>query len=120
MHVARHLVLLALGLGACDGPGASVQITDADAYRAPDRRVVVEVDLLAHESLGGNIGVYCTRVTFAGQDNPVEECSADLEDGDSKTVRLVSEREIPPEAAITVRVRLGRVDVGRSLAAPTP
>lgn len=110
---------LALGLTACDDTGASLQITGARAHRAADRRVVVEVDLLASESLGGNIGTYCTRVTFSGQEAPAEQCSADLEDGDTKTVHLVSESDrIFGDAPITVRVRLGNVDVGRTLAAP--
>jgi hypothetical protein len=76
------------------------------------------VDLEAQEGVGGNVGVYCVRVTFAGQPAYREECRADLEDGDTKTVRVVSDGDLAPGTAITVRVRLGVVDVGRSLAAP--
>ena len=116
------LLVLGISIGAavsaCDETGASVEITDARAFRAAGGRVVVDVDLRAHESLGKNIGVYCTRVTFAGEVDPVEACSADLEDGDTKTVRLMSAGDPAPGAAITIRVRLDRVDVGRSLAAP--
>ena len=118
----RSLLLLgclAIGLAACDDTGASLQITGARAHRAVDKRVVVDVDLVASESLGGNIGTYCTRVTFAGQETPVEQCSADLEDGDTKTVRLVSESDrISDGAPITIRARHANVDVGRTLAAP--
>ena len=116
------LLVLGISIGAaasgCDDTGASVEIVDARAFRAPAGRVVVDVDLRAHESLGKNIGVYCTRVTFAGEADPVEVCAADLEDGDTKTVRLMSAGDPAPGAAITIRVRLDRVDVGRSLAAP--
>ena len=116
------LVMLAISFGvatiACDGPGASIEITGARAFRGADSRVVVDIDLRAYEGLGGNVGTYCTRVTFAGQGNPAEVCSADLEDGDTKTVRLVSEGDVAPGAAITIRVRHERTDVGRSLAAP--
>lgn len=117
----RALLVLGISLGAgvaCDDTGASLQITDVHAFRSPERRVVVDVDLRAHESLGANIGVYCARATFAGQARVAEVCSADLEDGDEKTVRLMSDGDLAPGAAITIRVRLGRVDVGRTLAAP--
>ena len=106
------------GATACDEPGSSLVVTGTRASRAPDARVVVEVDLLAYQRLGGNLGTYCTRVTFVGQDAPAEVCSADLEDGDTKTVRLASERWVPPGSAIAIRVRLAAVDIGRSLAAP--
>jgi hypothetical protein len=109
---------LAVAIAGCDEPRAALEITDARAFRAPDRRVVVDVDLVAYEGLGKNVGTYCTRVTFAGQDKPAEECSADLEDGDTKTVRLMSELDLPEGAAISIGVRLGRIGVGRSLAAP--
>jgi len=115
-------LLLGITIGAaalgCEDTGAAIEILDARAFRAPDNRVVVDIDLRGHESLGGNVGIYCTRVTFAGQENPAEECSADLEEGTVRTVRLTSEKDIAPGAAITIRVRLDRVDVGRSLAAP--
>ena len=107
-------------LGACsDEPRASLAITAARVTRAPEGRVIVDVDVVAYEGLGGNVGIYCTRATFGpGTDDAVEVCAADLEDGDTKTVRLVSNGFVAPGAAIGVRVRLGRVDIGRSLAAP--
>jgi hypothetical protein len=111
-------VAIAGAIAGCEDPGAALEITGARAARTPDKRVTVEIDLVASEGLGKNIGIYCTRVTFAGQEKPAEECKADLEDGDTKTVRLVSEKDLPDGAAIAVRVRLGNVDIGRSLAAP--
>jgi hypothetical protein len=112
------LVMATLLASCSDGPRASVEITGARAFRAPDKHVVVDVDLVASEGLGGNIGTYCTRVTFTGQENPAEQCFADLSDGDTRTVRLVSEKDLDPGASIVIRVRLGNIDVGRTLAAP--
>jgi hypothetical protein len=112
---------MTLFLAACEKEtGASLEITGARVARASEGRVVVEVDLLASEAMGGNVGIYCTRATFAVGDRPpiVEQCAADLEDGDSKTVRLVSDQAIAPRTGVAVRVRLGRVDVGRSVEAP--
>jgi hypothetical protein len=112
------LFALVLALPGCDDPGATLEITDARATRDAGRHVVVDVDLLAREGLGGNVGTYCTRVTFTGQTAPREVCSADLEDGDAKTVRLVSDGDLAAGAPIAIRVRFGATDVGRSLAAP--
>lgn len=111
-------VSLLVALAACDDPGASLEITDARASRAPDKRVVVEVDLLAQERLGGSIGTYCTRVTFAGQTSFAEQCHADLHDGDTKTLRFTSEGDIAERAVITINARLARGEVGRDLEAP--
>ncbi len=120
MRAARLLLGISIIVGAlaCDEPRASIEIADARAFRTPDQRVGVDVDVVAHEGLGKNIGMYCTRVTFSGQENPAEVCAADLEDGDTKTIRFVSDKWIAPGAGIAIRVRLDRVDVGRSLAAP--
>lgn len=111
------LALAAL-VGACDDPGAALEITDARTFRADDARIVVDVDVRAHEALGGNVGVYCVRTSFAGQANAPEHCHADLEDGDRRTLRFVSDGWLAAGAAITVRVRLDRVDVARSLVVP--
>jgi hypothetical protein len=105
-------------LVACDDPGASIEVVDARVSRQPDKRVVVEADLVGHEGLGKNVGIYCTRVTFPGQAQPVEECRADLEDGAIKTVRFVSDNDIDPLQNIVMRVRLDARDVMRTLAAP--
>lgn len=105
----------------CEGPLSSLEVKGARAFRAADGSVVVDVDLLASEALGGNIGVYCTRASFVGLpsgEDFVEVCHADLRDGDSRTVRLVSGFDVEEGTAIHVRVRLGAVDIGRSLAAP--
>jgi hypothetical protein len=110
----------ALAAASCaDDPGAALEIVDARSARDPGtRRVSVDVDLRARESLGGNIGVYCVRTTFAGQAEPRETCAADLEDGDLKTLRFVSDGEVAAGAAIQVRARLGATDAERFLAAP--
>jgi hypothetical protein len=107
-----------VALVRCNEPGASITIKDARAWRDAERRVVVDIDVIAHEALGDNIGTYCTRVTFTGQAVPAEQCSADLTDPDTKTIRVRSDGDLPAGAAINVRVRLGAVDQGRSLAAP--
>jgi hypothetical protein len=118
----RALSILALStvpaLAACEDAGASVQIDAATATRAPDGRVAVDVVLAAEERLGGNVGKYCTRATFAGQAVPAEVCDADLRDGDTRAVRLVSDGAPAASSPIGVRVRLGAVDIGRSLVAP--
>lgn len=113
----RRLALLLLTC-ACNDPGATLEITDIRTGRLPDRRVLVDIDVLAHEFLGDNIGTYCTRMTFTGEPNFVEHCSADLEDGDTKTIRFISERDLPPGALLTVRIRLGKQETRRDLAAP--
>lgn len=119
MMVRLHSALLLIAaLGGCDASDAGIEIVGSRVWRAADKRVAVEVDLEAHERLGDNIGTYCTRVTFAGQTNVVEECRADLEDGDTRTVRVLSEGDLPEGAAITVRVRIAGIDVGRTLLAP--
>lgn len=110
-------VWCALALGACDAPRATVGVTDARASRDAAGRVVVVVELQASEGLGGNVGSYCVRVSFAGEADR-EDCRADLEDGDTVTLRFVSSGALPAGAAIGVRVRLGAVDVRRTLAAP--
>ncbi|HVJ92217.1 MAG TPA: hypothetical protein VM580_20595 [Labilithrix sp.] len=104
-------------LGGCEDPGAKLEMLDARAFRA-DGRVVVDIDLRAHEALGGNFGIYCTSVTFPGQERPAEQCSADLEDGDTKTVRLLSDGWVAPGASMSVRVRWDRAAIVRTLAAP--
>lgn len=117
----RALLVLATitCLAGCEDTDASLNIESATATRTPDKRVAVDAVLAAEEGLGGNVGNYCVTVTFAGQDYPAQICAADLRDGDRKTVRLVSDKaSIAPGAAISVRVRLATVDVGRSLVAP--
>lgn len=109
--------LLGCLLLACEGPRASIEIEDARVSRDEGNKVVAEVDLLAHDQLGGSVGTYCTKVVFPNE-TPVEACSADLEDGDRRTIRWVSLREPPPGALVNVRVRLGSVDTERFLGSP--
>jgi hypothetical protein len=116
--IAASLFGLGAVTGCQDDVGAAVDITDMRVSRDPQKRVVVDVDLVAREALGRNVGVYCTEVTFAGQDTPHDECKADLDDGDKKTLRVVSDGDVPEGGDVSVRVRLGAVDVRRSLAAP--
>jgi hypothetical protein len=121
MVTVRHglgVVAAMLLASACDDPGAGIDIVNSRIWRAADRRVVVEVDLLAHERLGRHVGTYCARVMFEGQTDPVVECSADLGDGDLRTVRASSDGDLPPGAVIAIRVRLASTDVGRTLLAP--
>jgi hypothetical protein len=112
--------LIAAGvLAACDTVGAQLTIEDARATRDAAKNVVVDIDLVAREGLGGNVGTYCTRVTFTGLPSPQEVCSTDLRDGDTKTVRVVSNGGFVNEgAAIAIRVRLAAHDVEWNLVAP--
>ena len=120
MRAARFIsaCLLSFVPAACDDAGAAIEIDDVRAGRDEARRVVVEVHLEARESLGGSVGIYCVRVTFAGQPAFREQCQADLADGDRKMLRFVSDGELPEGARIDLSVRLGGVIEGRSLAAP--
>jgi hypothetical protein len=119
MRLLLATLSLCVAVG-CDEPGATLRLVDVRASRTPENRVAVDVELVADEGLGGNIGVYCTRVTFEAQAVPAELCSTDMEDGDIKTVRLVSETDLGavPNPSISVRVRHARVDLGRSIVAP--
>ena len=110
-------VPFALALG-CSDPHAQIEVTGVRTWRAPDAHVVVDVDFVASEALGGNIGMYCTRATFPWQKEPAETCKADLEDGDTATVRLVSNAWLPKGALITVRVRHAATDQTRTVVAP--
>lgn len=119
LFVAIGTTALALS-GACSGPRASIEIEDARSALLGDgtHKVVVEVDVLAHDQLGGNIGQYCTAVTFAGQADIQRVCYSDLSDGDRRTVRIVSEGDVSASNAISITVRLDDVDTGRSLVGP--
>lgn len=112
------LLLPLLGI-ACSDPRASLKIDTTAMTRDTERRVVVDVELTASEGLGGNIGAYCVRVTFAGQSAFREQCAADLEDGDRKKLRFVSDGAVPPQGAIFVRIRHNQGEDGRSLVGPS-
>ncbi len=107
-----------VALLACDEKGSSLEITGARAFRVEDRRVAVEMDVVAFQRLGGNLGTYCAQALFEGEPAPVDQCATDLEDGDQKTIRLTSRTELEPNAAIQARVRVDAVDIGRKLVAP--
>lgn len=96
------VLLLAPLAGACEDPMAWIDMVEARATRDPSGRVVVDVDLLARQGLGDNIGVYCLRVDFPDQKLPAQECKADLRDGDTKTARFVSEAVVRKDAVMTV------------------
>jgi hypothetical protein len=115
---ARSAVVTALVVQGCTGPGASVEIEDANATRDGGGHVVVDVDVQAHELLGGNVGTYCARVSFSGQSNRSVQCGQDLRDGDKKTVRVVSEGDPDPGSNINIDVQLGTVSAVWDLAAP--
>jgi hypothetical protein len=116
------LLILSIAVGAaCADAGASIAIEDARAIRLPDGRVAVDIDVAAKERQGGNVGTYCAAATFTGQARVVEQCYADLEDGDRKTLRLVSDDgSIAPGASIVIGVRVDQLGVGRTLVAPPP
>jgi hypothetical protein len=117
----RALVATALlGLASCSGARASIEIEDARSGRvnlAVNRHVYVDVDLLAHDQLGGNIGQYCVTVFFTGFPNP-DVCAEDLSDGDRKTMRLESPNDQPDSVKIGVKVRHLHIDIGRDLVGP--
>ncbi len=120
MAIARALrSLLACALvAACeDSPGATVTLTDARISRDPAKNVVVEIDLLGHERLGGRVGTYCLRVTFVEEADVRDECKKDIEDGDTRTARFVGPN-LAPGAVVKVRLRLNATDERRDLVAP--
>jgi hypothetical protein len=119
MSLQRFLAAVAfVALSGCDDPDAGIEITKTRTERDPARHVIFEVDVLAHESLGKNVGTYCTEATFVGQASPIDRCDSDLHDGDRKTLRFVSENVPDPGSACTVRIRLGAIDTVGSDAAP--
>jgi hypothetical protein len=118
-----------LALAACEDRGARISIEEVRVHRAPEARVVVDVDVLGVERGGGNVGAYCVTAHFL---NPVvnpaflpartryveelefqDACASDLEDGDTRAFRFVSERtDLPPGAPVRVQARVSRdVDI---------
>ena len=110
-------VLLVL---ACTRTSA-VLILDARVSRAPDQRVLADVQLEAVDQGGGHVGPYCVSIhwfnfgfdpttpeliRYPGALEVIEECQNDLGDGDQRTFRLVSTRtDLPPGAPARVQVR---------------
>ena len=114
---ASALLAGATGALGCEDPGATVTMTDTRVSRDPERNVLVDIDLLAHEGLGRNVGYYCVRVTFMDDKFIQEECHADLEDGDTKTMRVVGPN-LNPGALIKLRLRLSAADQRIDVFAP--
>lgn len=114
MRAAALLVLLSLA-SACERERATVRILGATATRLPDRRLAVDVDVEAHEGLGGNLGRYCVGVAWPFVATFDNQCASDLEDGDTKSLHFVSERTDHPAGLIRVRaftsVETGALDI---------
>jgi hypothetical protein len=107
MRAVLTSCLLAAVLGAGCDHSATVLVVAARPSRDPDNRVAVEVEVEAVEQAGGSVGRYCVSVHwfspgfnpttevqrfYQGELDWIEACASDLEDGDRRTVRLVSNR----------------------------
>lgn len=113
------LAIAALGL-SCSGSRASIEIEDARAgwvNLAVNRHVYVDIDVLAHDQLGGNIGTYCAGLVIPAEET-VHVCDDDLSDGDRKTVRLESTGDVADGVAIGANIRHAGVGIGRDLIGP--
>ena len=115
----------ALTLLACD-QGATVLVLDASPSRAPDKRVVVDVQVEGVEPAGRNVGAYCVSIhwfnvgfnpatapatRYVGELDFLEQCAADLRDGDQRTFRLVSNKtDLVKGMPARVQVRRGKGD----------
>ncbi len=107
----RRFALAALSLAlpivlACDR-SSIIRVLDARTSRLEGGAVATDVELEAAEQGGGNAGQYCVSVHwfnapfnsrteessfYPGELDSTERCDADLEDGDQRTWRLVSNR----------------------------
>jgi hypothetical protein len=110
---------------ACD-QGATVILLEARPTRAVDQRIVVDVDVEGVEPSGRNVGAYCVSIhwfnfgfspatpplsRYVGELDFVEECAADLRDGDMRTFRLVSNKtDLVKGMPARVQVRRGKTD----------
>jgi hypothetical protein len=113
------LVLLPLLL-ACDGARASVEVEEDHIrfFDATSHRVLIQLDLLGHDQLGGSVGWYCIRTTFPQDPAPVTSCFDDLSDGGRKVFTATSINDQNNSASIDVTIRNNDVDDGRTLIAP--
>jgi len=133
MRALPLLVLCSLPL-ACDR-ASTIRILDARTSRLPGGAVATDVQLEAAEQVGGNAGQYCVsvhwfnppfdsrtepRAFYEGELDSTEMCDADLEDGDQRTWRLVSEKkDLPVGTPARVQVRWSRTfDVKEGVFAP--
>lgn len=78
----------------------------------------MEAEIAGKERLGGNIGVYCVTVTFVGENNEIEDCRSDLEDGDRRTLRYTSKTALAAGSEVDFSVNVDRVGSRRVLVAP--
>jgi hypothetical protein len=107
-------VLFVLG---CEPERATVRILGASISReAETKKLVVDVDVEAHEGLGNNVGHYCVSVQWPFDPKYTDKCASDLEDGDTKSLRFVSEKtDHKPGELVRVRaftsVQTGGVDL---------
>lgn len=111
---------LALASFACSGTRASVEIEDARTSWVNlevNRHIYIDLDLLAHDQLGGPIGQYCASVVIPSQDT-AHLCANDLSDGDRKTFRIESTGDVADSVNISVTLRHEGVNIGRDLVGP--
>lgn len=113
---------------------AALEILEAKTSRDPDGRLVVDVAIEGIEQAGKNVGTYCVSAHFmpigfardtfeatrySNELDVVQVCDDDLEDGDRRAFRLVSNRtDLPALIPIRVQARLARVYFRRELTAP--
>jgi len=103
----RALFFSALvGVAACDDPLSQINLEDIRLSSTTDKHLIVEVDVRATEAGGRNIGNYCVEITFPGQTNIQRVCNNDLTDGDTRTVRIVSDAVIATGGTVLVAARL--------------
>jgi hypothetical protein len=113
---------LAVTAGAlsCSGPRASIEIEDARTSwvnLAVNRHIFIDLDVLAHDQLGGPIGQYCASVVIPFQDT-AHACANDLSDGDRKTFRIESTGDVGDAAHVSVTLRHEGINIGRDLVGP--
>jgi hypothetical protein len=120
--IRRRLALFVFAIAglSCSGPRASLEIEDGRTSwvnLAVNRHIYIDLDLLAHDQLGGPIGPYCATAIIPLQDS-AHACANDLSDGDRKTFRLESTFDVPDSVHISVTLRHNDIDIGRDLVGP--
>ena len=127
----RRFATLALGALVFGATGCSIdrnaalEILEARIVRDPDGRVAIDLSIEAIEQSGKNVGTYCVSAHFMpigfatntfeaprynNELDFVQLCASDLEDGDRRAFRLVSNRtDLPPLTPVRVQARLARV-----------
>lgn len=113
-------VLSVLACASCSGSRSSIEIEDARSSwvnLSANRHIYVDIDVLAHDQLGGSIGPYCATLVIPFQSN-VRVCDDDLSDGDRKTVRVESGGDVTDGVKIGVILGNAGVNIGRDLIGP--